>query len=273
MYQLIALDLDGTLTNDAKEVTPHTKKVLREAAQKGAAIALVSGRPTIGILRLARELELDKIGGFILAYNGGQIIDCKTGEDIFRAQFPRDCIEEAIGFSRQAHIAMVAYDADGIVTEGPVDQYVLHESRNNDIPVKQVEDLAAYLHDPFVKLLLCGAPERIAGLEPVMAAHFRGRLDIYQAESVFLEVMPLGINKAAGLEKLMRKLGVDRKAMMACGDANNDLPMMRLAGLSVAMGNAYENVKQAADFITKSNNDDGVAYAIERFVLDSSDGI
>lgn len=88
MYKLIALDLDGTLTNDAKEVTPYTKKVLQEAAQKGAAIALVSGRPTIGIRRVAQELELNRIGGYILAYNGGHILDCKTGEDIFRALFP-----------------------------------------------------------------------------------------------------------------------------------------------------------------------------------------
>lgn len=267
MYKLIALDLDGTLTNDAKEVTPYTKKVLQEAAQKGAAIALVSGRPTIGIRRVAQELELNRIGGYILAYNGGHILDCKTGEDIFRALFPRDCIEEAIVFSRKAHIAMVAYDAEGIVTEGPVDQYVLHESYNNGIPVKQVNDLAAYLKDPFVKMVMCGDPERIAQLEPVMAEHFRGRLDIYKAESVFLEVMPLGINKAAGLQKLMRYLGVDREELIACGDANNDLPMMNIAGLSIAMGNAYENVKQAADFITKSNNDDGVAYAIMKFVL------
>ena len=79
--------------------------------------------------------------------------------------------------------------------------------------------------------------------------------------------MPLGINKAAGLQKLMRYLGVDREELIACGDANNDLPMMNIAGLSIAMGNAYENVKQAADFITKSNNDDGVAYAIMKFVL------
>lgn len=271
MYKLIALDLDGTLTNDAKQITPHTKKVLHEAAEKGAAIALVSGRPTIGIQRLARELELARIGGYILAYNGGHIIDCKTGEDIFQARFPRDCIGEAIGFSRRTRIAMVTYDAQGIVTEGPVDQYVLHESYNNGIPVKQVEDLAAYLDYPFVKMVMCGDPDKIAALEIVMAEHFRGRLDIYQAESVFLEVMPLGITKAAGLQKLMRCLGVDREALMACGDANNDLPMMKLAGLSVAMGNAYENVKQAAHFITKSNNDDGVAYAIEKFVLDSID--
>lgn len=268
MYKLIALDLDGTLTNDAKEVTPYTKQVLHEAVKKGASIALVSGRPTIGIRRVERELELDKIGGYILAYNGGHILDCKTGEDIYKVQFPHDCIEEAIGFARKYHVAMVSYDDNGIVTEGPMDQYVEHESFNNGIPAKKVEDLAAYLSYPFVKMVMCGDPGKIAELEPIMAEHFRGRLDIYKAESIYLEVMPLGIKKSAGLQKLMDVLGIDRSELIACGDANNDLPMMEIAGLSVAMENAYENVKQAADFVSRSNNDDGVAYAIKKFVLD-----
>lgn len=268
MYKLIALDLDGTLTNDAKEVTPYTKQVLHEAVKKGASIALVSGRPTIGIRRVEQELELDRIGGYILAYNGGHILDCKTGEDIYKVQFPRDCMEEAIGFARKNNVAMVSYDETGIVTEGPMDKYVEHESFNNGIPAKKVEDLAAYLSYPFVKMVMCGDPAKISELEPIMAEHFRGRLDIYKAESIYLEVMPLGIKKSAGLQKLMDVLGIDRSELIACGDANNDLPMMEIAGLSVAMENAYENVKQVADYVTKSNNDDGVAYAIKKFVLD-----
>ena len=89
VYKLIALDLDGTLTNDEKKVTSHTVDVLHRAVQKGAAIALVSGRPTLGIGHVAAALSLDKIGGYILAYNGGHILDCRTGGDIYKAQFPR----------------------------------------------------------------------------------------------------------------------------------------------------------------------------------------
>ena len=80
--------------------------------------------------------------------------------------------------------------------------------------------------------------------------------------------MPLGIKKSAGLQRLMDVLHIGREELLACGDAHNDLPMMELAGLSVAMENAYDNVKAAADYITRSNNDDGVAYAIQKFVLD-----
>ena len=128
MYKLIALDLDGTLTNDEKKVTSHTVDVLHRAVQKGAAIALVSGRPTLGIGHVAAALSLDKIGGYILAYNGGHILDCRTGGDIYKAQFPRDCIQEAVDFARRYQIAIVSYDDTGIVTEGPMDEYVAHEA-------------------------------------------------------------------------------------------------------------------------------------------------
>ena len=191
MYKLIALDLDGTLTNDEKKVTSHTVDVLHRAVQKGAAIALVSGRPTLGIGHVAAALSLDKIGGYILAYNGGHILDCRTGGDIYKAQFPRDCIQEAVDFARRYQIAIVSYDDTGIVTEGPMDEYVAHEAYNNSIPAKQVPDLPAYLSYPFVKMVLCGDPKKIDMLEPIMSEHFKGRLDIYRAESIYLEIMPL----------------------------------------------------------------------------------
>lgn len=266
-YKLIALDLDGTLTDDAKEVPPHTVAVLHRAIEKGAAVALVSGRPTIGMERVAKTLELERTGGYILAYNGGHILDCRTGRDLYKAEFPRDCIQEAVEFARKSHVAMVSYDGEGIVTEGPLDQYVQHESYNNGIPYKQVADLPTYLSYPFVKMVMCGAPEVIGALEPAVAAHFAGRLDIYRAESIYLEIMPRNIRKSTGLQRLMDHLGIQAAELMACGDAHNDLPMMEMAGLSVAMENAYENVKKAAHFITKSNNEEGVAYAVEKFVL------
>lgn len=268
MYKLIALDLDGTLTNDKKEVTPYTREILHKAAAQGASIALVSGRPTLGINHVAKALSLEDIGGYILAYNGGHILDCRTGEDIYKAQFPREYIKEAVAIAREYNVAIVSYDDEGIVTEGPMDKYVEHESYNNGIPAKKVDDLVSYLDYPIVKMVMCGDPELIAKLEPMMAERFKGRLDIYRAESIYLEVMPLGIKKSAGLQMLMDILHIDRTELIACGDANNDLPMMELAGLSVAVENAYDNVKAAADFITKSNNDDGVAYAVKKFVLD-----
>ena len=82
-YKLIALDLDGTLTNSEKHITPRTKAALMEAQKRGVRLVLASGRPTFGIMPLAKELELARYGGFILAFNGGKIVDCKTGKTVF----------------------------------------------------------------------------------------------------------------------------------------------------------------------------------------------
>ncbi len=266
--RLIALDLDGTLTNDKKQITEYTKKTLHEAAGKGIKIALASGRPTLGILPVAEELGLRQTGGYIIAYNGGHILDIGNGEDIFRAAFPKEFIRQAADYAAKNHVPILSYDEKYILTEGPVDEYVMHEVINTGAQVKLVPDLPAYLRFPIVKMLICGNPDVLAAMESGMADHFRGSLDIYRAEPWFLEVMPRGINKAQGLKMLADHLGFTREDIMACGDANNDIPMLQQAKYSIAMANAVEGVKREAAFITRSNNEDGVAYAIRRFVLD-----
>ena len=99
-YKILALDLDGTLTNTDKIITPRTKAALQAAAQKGVCIVLASGRPTVGIEPLAKELELEKYGGCILSYNGGKIIDCKTGETLVQYAFPANLIEPVCKIGR-----------------------------------------------------------------------------------------------------------------------------------------------------------------------------
>ena len=109
-YKVLALDLDGTLTNTEKVITPRTKAALQEAARRGVCIVLASGRPTVGIEPLARELELEKYGGCILSYNGGKIIDCRTGQTLVQHAFPVDLIEPVCTFSRYWNVVPLTYD-------------------------------------------------------------------------------------------------------------------------------------------------------------------
>ena len=269
--RLIALDLDGTLTNDQKQITDYTKEILREVSGRGVKIALASGRPTLGILPVARELGLDKTGGYVIAFNGGHILDLGTGKDVFRASFPREYIRTAAEYAAKNRVPIISYDEENILTEGPVDEYVLHEVTNTGAQVRLVPDLPAHLTFPIVKMLICGNPDKLASMEGPMAETFRGILDIYRAEPWFLEVMPRGINKSQGLRTLADYLDLTRDEIMACGDANNDIPMLRQARYSIAMANAVEGTKREAAFITRSNNEDGVAYAIRKFVLDGEE--
>lgn len=266
-YKVLALDLDGTLTNSEKIITPRTKAALQEAARRGVCIVLASGRPTVGIQPLARELELEKYGGCILSYNGGKIIDCQTGQTLVQHAFPPELIEPVCTFSRYWNVVPLTYDAQGIVTEQPDSPYVQEEARINKIPVRQVPDLPAEVRYPIHKLLLTGDPVDMPHVEELMQQEFAGRLSIYRSQPFFIETMPLNVEKAASLDILLRSKGLTAKNLMACGDGWNDLPMIRFAGLGVAMGNAQAPVKAAADCLTDDNDHDGVGKAVEHYIL------
>ena len=255
-YKVLALDLDGTLTNNAKVITPRTKAALQAAADRGVRIVLASGRPTVGIEPLAKELELDRRGGCILSYNGGKIIDCKTGETLVQHEFPPELIDPVCTFARYWNVMPLTYDAKGIVTEDAANPYVGEEARINKIPARQVENL------------LVGDPVDMPHVEELMQQKFAGKLSIYRSAPFFIETMPLGVEKSASLALLLKNMGLGPENLMACGDGWNDLPMIRHAGMGVAMGNAVPEVKQAAKYVTADNEHDGVGLAVEKFILE-----
>ena len=207
-YKVLALDLDGTLTNTEKVITPRTKAALQEAARRGVCIVLASGRPTVGIEPLARELELEKYGGCILSYNGGKIIDCRTGQTLVQHAFPADLIEPVCTFSRYWNVVPLTYDKTGIVTEAPDAPYVLEEARINKIPVRKVENLPAEVTYPINKLLLTGDPADMPHVEELMQQEFAGKLSICRSAPFFIETMPLGVGKDTSLEILLRAKGL-----------------------------------------------------------------
>ena len=266
-YRVLALDLDGTLTNTEKVITPRTKAALQEAARRGVCIVLASGRPTVGIEPLARELELEKYGGCILSYNGGKIIDCRTGQTLVQHEFPPELIDPVCIFARYWNVMPLTYDAKGIVTEDAANPYVGEEARINKIPARQVENLPAEIQWPINKLLLVGDPVDMPHVEELMQQEFAGKLSICRSAPFFIETMPLGVGKDTSLEILLRAKGLTPANLMACGDGWNDLPMIRLAGMGVAMGNAQPPVKAAANYLTADNDHDGVGLAVEKFIL------
>lgn len=265
--KLIALDLDGTLTNDEKKISEHTRETLHKAAEHGAVVVLASGRPVLGITPLAEVLDLKTIGGYIMAFNGGKILDCRSDEVISTVLFDPEYIPEAVAYSRKTGIPILTYSDTEILSEGPVDRWAHREEINCAKDITLVESLSDFVDFPIVKMMLAGDPEKLKKPEAELAEQFEGRLDIYRAEPHFLELMPKGINKAEGLRILTEHMGITPDEVMACGDANNDIPMLEFAGIGVAVANGSEAVRKAADFVSKSNNEDGVAYAVEKFVL------
>ena len=267
-YKLLALDLDGTLTNSKKQITPHTLETLIRAQQeKGLKIILASGRPTYGVAPLANALQLDKFGGFILAYNGGEIINWRTHEIMYKNLLDHDVLPYLYECAKKNDFAIVTYENEYVLTEKPDDEYVLKEALLNVMKIKKVDNFLEAVRHPIAKCLIVGEPTHLAILEKEMQEQLKDRMGVFRSEPYFLELVPKGIDKARSLSVLLEELELKREELMAAGDGFNDLSMVRFAGMGVAMANAQDVVKENADFITLSNDEDGVAYAVEKFIL------
>lgn len=264
-YRVIALDLDGTLTNHEKIVTPKTHEALLKAQDNGAIIVLASGRPTYGIQPVAECLELDKRGGYILSYNGGKIVNTKTKEELFSQFLPDNVIPVIYKYAKEKNHALLGYAGNEIVTEMPDDQYVKEESRINKMNIRQVDNLLEHLESHPTKLLMTGGPADMIKAEEDLAELLGNQMDVFRSAPLFLELVPQGIDKAQSLRRLLAKVNLTPEDMIAFGDGYNDLSMLRLAGMGVAMANAAPEVRAEADYITLSNEEDGVAAALEHF--------
>lgn len=264
-YRMIVLDLDGTLTNSQKVISPRTYEALMAAQERGIRVVLASGRPTQGVVPLAKELELDRYGGYILSFNGAKVIDFRHQEVIFEKSLPESRIHEVIDLAKRYKVNLLTYENESIITETPGDVYVQKEAAINKMAVKYVVHLLEYIYFPPVKFLMLADGERLAAVEPLVREELGEEFNVYRSEPYFLEIMPRNIDKAYSLEKLLRHLRMTREEMVCCGDGYNDVSMIRFAGLGVAMANANEAVKREADYITAGNDEDGIAHVIEKF--------
>lgn len=207
--RVLALDLDGTLTNDQKVVTPATRAALDAAAAKGVTIVLASGRPTAGVMPLAKELGLDKKGGCILSYNGGAIIDCATGETLYRKQLDAKYVPQLCAFAREQGVVIITYNKQGVVTESPEDEWALKECFTCKLPMQKVEDLAAYVDYPICKMLITLDPARRSEVLEAGRKQFAGEIDLYPSSPFFIEAVPLGVAKDGEPRQSAGKQGSD----------------------------------------------------------------
>lgn len=265
--KLLVLDLDGTLTNAKKEITPRTRETLLRAQERGVRLVLASGRPTCGIEPLARDLRMARYGGYIMAFNGAHIMECATGRVLHDQPLDPALVPPLYEAARQAGMHILTYQGEIIAATSAEDEYVLHEAFINRLPVVEYPDFLTQVRHPINKCLIVGHPEPLHALELCLAARLEGRMSLYRSADFFLECVPLGVDKAQSLARLLPQLGLEREEVIACGDGHNDLSMIRYAGLGVAMANACPEVLAAAGHVTASNEDDGVAQAVEQFIL------
>ncbi|MCM1245256.1 MAG: Cof-type HAD-IIB family hydrolase [Roseburia sp.] len=265
-YEILVLDVDGTLMRTDKVISEKTINEIVRVQEEGIKVAIASGRCTAGIMPTARKIRLDEFGGYIVSYNGGCISNCQTGEIIYNINLPDGIVQEIYEFSKNEKTGIMTYHENDIIAENDADQYIQIDAKGCDIDIHVVENFGKEVTYPVNKCLLTGDPEYMAQVEPRAAKAFEGRLSVYRSEDFYVEMMPLGIDKAYGLSKLLKRLGYTRSQMICCGDGFNDISMIEYAGLGVAMANASEQVREHADYIAPHCDEDGLVDVIRRFI-------
>ncbi len=268
-YELLAVDLDGTLTNTEKKVTEPTKEGILAVQKAGEKLVLATGRPDNGVMPLAKELELDQYGNYVISFNGAKIRQCGSGEIIFNAVLPHEVIRPIYEIAKEYPVDMAVFDTELMYSGLQANSYTEFESKMiTGMPCVFVQDLPGVVDFPINCILLTGEPEYMLHLEKVLKEQqFSDLLNIYRSEPFFLEILPKSVDKAYSLQKLLEYLEMEPEQTICCGDGYNDISMLQYAGLGVAMGNACEEVQEAADYVTGTNEEDGVLQVIRKFML------
>jgi len=264
---LIASDVDGTLLDEDEKVTPRTREAVVAAVESGAQFVLATGRPPRWVHPVVDALGFAPMA---VCANGAVIYDPATDRIVSARTLSADALAELAEIAtRVIPGAGLAVERVGISAhDAATPQFVSspgyeHAWLNPDNTEVSVEDL---LSAPAVKLLIRKAGARSSDMAAVLAKHVGLEGDItYSTNNGLIEIVPLGISKATGVDELARPLGITAEDVVAFGDMPNDVPMLGWAGLGVAMGNAHPDAVAAADEVTASNAEDGVARVLERW--------
>lgn len=270
--KMVGLDLDGTLLNNQKKISDYTRKVLNQAIEQGCVVLISTGRP---ISAVSKEILDFKGMKYAVTVNGAKILDLETGEVLYSNPVPFETAVEVLKLCGEYDAIPELITSDKIYTKASclthLEDYYSSPSMIEYVlttrtPVEDVNEMLYQTKQPIDKL-------RAVFRYPEERAEARRRLEsmsglvIANSSSVDLEINVEGADKGTGLLWLGKQLGIQREEIMACGDSYNDYEMLKAVGFSVAMENGEEIVKEIADYVTDTNDNDGVAKAFEKFVL------
>ena len=290
MYKLIAIDLDGTLLNSHGEITENTKKILKKCSEKGVETVLASGRPVDSI-----KVILDEIGcgRYFIAGNGALIYDIQEDKVIYENFLNKEKVLEIIKICEENSITYNVYEDKTILTTN-LKYNVLYYHKENlkkeeekQTHINVVENMYSYIKNmkegKFLKITICDENikifnsilkkiKKIEKVDILEVSHMSRKIIKQGTEEVpieyfYTEISAMNVNKWTAIEFLMKKLEIEKQQVIAIGDNMNDKEMIENAGVGIAIEGSTPQITQIADYITNSNNDEGVAKALEKYIL------
>lgn len=271
MKKILFTDLDGTLLNNNKLVSDGNRRAIQRLLDAGHYLVIATGRPVKSGLKIVEELELTMPGCYMLAYNGGVIYDCATGETFAEKTLPIEYAKYIFEEAEKYGIYIQVYGIDDkILTKWDGPELAFYMKGNRYALDSEVcEDVWEVIgKEPCKVLMIDFGIDRVVKFQEDHREWEKGRCSSAFSSKEFLEYSPLGVDKGTGVMTLCEMLHVDIENAYAAGDERNDISMIQVAGVGIAMKNAVEEVKAVADYITENDNEhDGIAEVIDKLVL------
>lgn len=268
MYKLVAIDMDGTLLKEDKTISERTKKAIQSAREKDVTVVLATGRPIEGVSRYLEELDMYTDKDYVLSYNGALIQKTLSKEVVGKIALTGQDLHYLKKLSDELKVNIHAFsETKGLITPKN-SKYTEVEASINNININEINFDTISNDEVIVKIMMIDEPEILGPAMEKLPKEVFEKYTVVRSTPYFLEFLNKEVNKGVGVEMLAKHLGVKQEEVITFGDAGNDLHMIEYAGLGVAMANAFDEVKEAANYITDSNENDGVAKAIEKFILD-----
>lgn len=266
-YKLIAVDLDGTLLNDGGQITPETINAINAATSRNVIFTISTGRPIQGVGKYVTLLNLQAP---IITYNGAMIVQSNTKETLFSQALTYQDAINVLNTGIKMGATMCVWSHDKLYCNVFNEKVDFYQSVSGVKPIL-MDDYEALARSGITKILWSDDAEVIANMQRRLQQVTFDKVTYCTSRPIFLEFYHSDVSKAEAMKNIGRLYGIEREEMIAIGDGYNDLPMIEYAGLGVAMANATDYVKQRADYVTHhSNNDDGVAEVIKKFVLNDT---
>ena len=259
-YKLIAADMDGTLLNDESVMTERTKSAVKSAVKAGVLFVTATGRPMCASEEINALFDIDLP---FITFNGATVIMGKSKKILFSSSLDDGYVGQIYGFGLKYNVPVIVWSGETLWAsrEGKDvrDYQKISDAQVNIIgDIKDIKNVS--------KMLWIDEPEKITLHQREMNGYFSGRVNCHPSRPEFLEFVSAETSKGAALKEIGKLYGIDRSEMIAVGDGYNDLSMLEYAGLGAAMQNAPADVKSVCQYVTLSNNDDGAAEVIEKFI-------
>lgn len=267
MIKLVAIDLDGTLFDKKKNISNENKEAIKKCKENGVKVVISTGRPISGVLPLLEELNLNTADDYVITYNGAKVFNVGTREIIFSSTITGRDTKEIYNESLKLGVNFHAFRKNEELITPKHNPYTTIEATINHVEDHIFDPNLINDGDEFLKAMMVDSEENITRIIPLVSKYFTENFSMVRSSKIFLEFLNKNTHKGHALRALANYLNIDISNTMAIGDAGNDLPMILASGIGVAMDNAFPDIKEKADFITLSNEQSGVAFAINKFIF------